>query len=142
MRRFGQILTVLIIAFSASGCVTRDASLSGTLQARIVDATTRSPVVGAKVALRSQEVPAASAQAVSDSAGFVTIPPLKGKMTALFYGDFFAKPATLTVEASGYEPLVVEIPNVWSDADKREHYYRNPNDPRVPVEILLTKQPG
>jgi len=137
MRRLGQILTVSIIAISASGCVTHDAYLSGTLVVRILDAKTRLPIEGAKVAMRSQEDTAASAQAVSDSAGLVTIPPLRGSMTWYFYGDRFPKPVTLTVDADTYRSYATDVSNVGRDTLR---YYGNPLSSTPPAEILLIRQ--
>ena len=137
MRRLGQILTVSIVAISASGCVTHDAYLSGMLDVRILDAATRLPIEGTKVGMRSQEDPAAAAQAVSDSAGLVTIPPLRGRMTWYFYGDRFPKPVTLTVDADTYKLFSADVSNIGQDSLR---YYGNPLSCTPPAEILLVRR--
>ena len=139
MRRLICVLLLLCVAGFAAGCVTVDRYFSGPFEARILDAATRSSIAGAKVTLTSQEPSGVSAQALSDSAGRVSIPPLFGKARVFLFGDTLSKPVSLRVEASGYAPFIVDVLNVGSRANV-ERYYRNPNDTRPPAEILLSRQ--
>jgi len=140
MPQWIRLAISLALVLPAAGCftVSADRYLSGPVAVRVLDASDHAPIAQAKVVLSSTENPSVMAVGLTDGDGRVSIPALRGEAHVMIYGDTLMKPATLRVEAAGYQPFATEIKNAGT-AEEMGRYYRGPNDTRPPAEILLKK---
>lgn len=109
--------------------------LTGRLDAIIEDAKTHAPIAGARVTLAAPP-PTKATHAVSGLGGYVELPRLKSKPTACPDPDPGLVPVMLHIEAKGYEPQDIWIPEAWENSEGSRFYSEHRIAPPAVVELV------
>ena len=134
MRATLRSLALAVAAAAAMACTppshaASDFFLSGSMQARVVDARTHDPIANASILVHSSEDADAVVAGKTGADGVVTLPPLKGHM-AMSIWEHGPAPAVATISAPGYAAR---------DVDSKAHpeYFRavNQTKPIEPLEL-------
>jgi hypothetical protein len=123
-----RLPALLLPAAICAACVNHHAYLSGDFRARIVDAHTSAPIMGAKVTVRSVENGAVGAMALSDRDGLVDIPALRGDLRSPWLPMDVAVHAVARVEAADYKDVQVS---------SATPYFQSANTVHDPSQLYL-----
>jgi hypothetical protein len=103
MSRAARWVAVLPCLILLEGCVSNALYVTTPVWVHLIDASTHSPITGAKVTVLSQVNFVTTAVTYSDLNGVAFIDSLKGRSRVFPMMDIFIKPSAVTIEANGYK---------------------------------------